>query len=316
MKITIGVIASHGHPYDGMKGVWMENVRQFNKRAKNTEIECFFLYGNGNTQKKRVVELERGIYDFISPHEESIQNIIRKTLDFFEYRHVVCDTETRFILRTNLSTLFAFDGLQRYLESVSGLPMFFGGCFIDGFEGIRTKVSGTCMVFGLDTVAHLLDTAQALRESPYNDDLAISHQLFFANYHKITSKEIKRLDFIHTVRFQSCPHFDDNDLFCFRFRTQSRKHDVALMKLVYSRACTGSTFESRTCIDEAHHTGLLEGIDSITTDFSDSAQTFAAMPFRFVVSLQTYGSLSVRVQFVQPPQSKRKQQTESSARIQ
>lgn len=217
MKVIVCIMASDSPEYNAFKNEWIKNINYI-KSKKNT-FDFYFVYG-GNVENVVNSDNYTDIYYKIT---ETIPNMLRKTLQFFEYINeskIIFD----FLLRTNLSTLFDFEKMKGWFSHTSVNYGFFGGSLIDGFDGSKTRISGTNMVFSKNVV-DIIITHQDRFPYMYNEDVELS-MMVFSNLNNCNHKTISRVDFLdNSIVFQKCPMFY-NDVFCFRFKSSNRENDV------------------------------------------------------------------------------------------
>lgn len=225
-RVYVGILSSHGEPYDAFKKVWLRNIEHtnnFEPRYKGeVKYDFYFIYGGDSED----VIHHSGYTDLYYVYPETIPNMLRKTLKFFE--HINNTTKTKdevFILRTNLSTLFDFRMYQEWLKNVHS-QTFFGGSIIYGFQGETTTFSGTNMIMSRDTMQFVL-LRQDRFSYNYNEDVELSHMVMLNMKCKI--KAMKRLDFLSdNLVYHKCRLYAE-DISCYRFKSSDRKQDVNMM---------------------------------------------------------------------------------------
>jgi hypothetical protein len=244
MKCIIGVISSPGSGYDDMKDIWIENVNEFNKRSEKDKVYLFFLESherNDTTQYAIEQISENHIYKFKPNCEEKFENLLKKTLIFFQYikefHNEKVDDEYTFVIRSNLSTLFNLDRVFKLFKEInnkmteSKSDVFIGGSVIDNYYGIGTCYSGTNITMSLPIVKIVASNAGQVMETAKEDDIALSRWTILNNIGNLLSQDIMRVDFIEDmVLLNSTDNIEDEKIFCYRFKTKNRENDSKLMK--------------------------------------------------------------------------------------
>lgn len=225
-KVYVGILASHGEPYDSFRKVWLRNIEHTLNLGCEVSYKFYFIYG-GDTED---IVRHKNHVDLYYSYPETIPNMLRKTLRFFDHveedilEHGL-DSDNVYILRTNLSTLFNFHMYQDWLQDTTS-QMFFGGSIIDGFQGRTTVFSGTNMVMSRDVMQFVL-LHQDRFSYKYNEDIELSAMVMLNTSCKL--KAMKRLDFLHDkVIYHKCDLFSE-DVCCYRFKSSDRKSDVTMM---------------------------------------------------------------------------------------
>ena len=249
MKCVIGVISSPGRGYDKMKEVWIENVEEFNKRSEIDKVYLFFLEGH-QRQDRTPYSIEQmtenRIYKFKANCEEKFENLLRKSLIFFQYVKEFYNekenSEYTFVIRSNLSTLFNFDRVFKFLKSVNTKMLdkdkefFLGGSVIDNYYGIGTCYSGTNITLSLPLVKLIACNATKVMETAKEDDIALSRWAILNTKYKLLTQDMMRIDFIEDkVLLNSLNNINDEKIFCYRFKTIDRENDSNIMKLLYEK---------------------------------------------------------------------------------
>jgi hypothetical protein len=223
MRIVVGILASHDDVYDSFKRVWESHIEQVTLIVPN--IDFVFLYGGEeNRTEEHCVNCVKwtNLYCSIS---ESLVNVLRKTLRFFEFVNEKYPSEEILVLRTNLSTLFDF---VKFKEFLNELPRdnLFGGSLIDGYNGAFTKISGTNFIMTRDIMDFIL-LEQDRFSYNLNEDVEISALVLFNRKCKMIA--VKRLDFLQDIiSFHKCKMFEK--VFCYRFKSNNRKQDIENME--------------------------------------------------------------------------------------
>jgi len=248
MRCIIGVISSPGTGYDDMKNIWFENVNEFNKRSDKDKVYLFFLEGHkrhDRTQYAIEQISENHIYKFKANCEEKFENLLRKTLIFFQYvkefHNEKIDDEYTFVIRSNLSTLFNLERVFKMFKEInnkmieSKSDLFIGASIIDNYYELKTCYSGTNITMSLPIVKIVASNAKNVMETAKEDDIALSRWTIENNRGNLLSQDIMRVDFIEEVLLNSINKIDDEKIFCYRFKTKNREDDSKLMKTLLEK---------------------------------------------------------------------------------
>lgn len=232
-------MASDSPEYNEFKLEWIKNINYI--KTKSVIYDFYFIYG-GHKEKRVCYNTYTDVYYKIT---ESIHNMLRKTLFFFEY--ITKTVNFDFLIRTNLSTLFDFEKMLSWFSNINNLN-FFGGSLIDGFDGRNTKISGTNMIFSKDIIDTII-LYQDRFSYVYNEDIELS-MFVFINIKDCNHKSISRVDFLESdICFQKCKTFDEN-IFCYRFKSDNRKNDVYYYSLILQYSIFNKNLLNTTFIND------------------------------------------------------------------
>ncbi len=223
-KVIVGILASEG--YDQFKEIWVKNIKYI-KSTSNT-FDFYFIYG-GCCNKI----VKNDFYtDFYNDSVESIKNMTIKTLKFYKY--IIENIKFDFVLRTNLSTLFDFVKMNEWFSNIQE-KNFFSGSIISNFSYEYTLISGVNTVFSCDIVNFLNDNFYKFSYDE-NEDVETS-KMVFNNVKNINFKSIIRIDFLseNTMLYHKCSEIDNDDIFCFRFKSNNRDNDVKNMNYILNK---------------------------------------------------------------------------------
>jgi hypothetical protein len=262
MKIIIGIVASDNENYTEFKKVWVKNISQVKKDTYLSQIfDFYFLYSEAKESKKIMyTDTQQVLYVDFYDKEEKFETVshglLARTMKFFNYiigtLNLTNDTsylkhkeDGLFFVRTNLSTVFDFNFMEKWFID-KPKTNFFGGSFNGFYNGLYTTMSGTNLIFSLDTMMYLTFNKEKIDMSVYLEDEAIS-QLIISNLN-IFIINVKRLDFIEMEEVHVSPdhvwpvtpnsiiyhkaEIGDTDIFSFRFKTFNRDNDVIVMNRV------------------------------------------------------------------------------------
>lgn len=276
MKIIVSIIASDNLNYNKFKDVWVKHIIQIkNNPVLKDVFDFYFLYSdkNGNSSAVSYKETSQILYtnfydkndisnEYTNNNKNITKSILIRTGAFYKYiKHILkLDNNDEYIkqknnglyfIRTNLSTLFDFNKLYKWIQNKPKVS-FFSGSFNGFYNNLYTTISGTNMVFSLDVMIYISLNYDKLDLSVYLEDEAIS-QLVIQNLN-VFLINIKRLDFIEMdevvlkdYTWPATPNsivyhkttIGDSDIFSFRFKTFNREHDINVMnKLVEEMSLT------------------------------------------------------------------------------
>lgn len=146
--------------YAKHKSVWRSYMN------RHPSIECLFL--EYHDEKDNLIE-DNTFY--IKGKESYHPGIRDKTLDCFDYitkQHWQYD----FIIRTNLSSLWNFDALIQYLDTLPNNNVY-SGC-IGNHQGIPF-ISGSGFIMSPDVVKKIIEHKEMVNESNIIDDVDIGY---------------------------------------------------------------------------------------------------------------------------------------------
>jgi hypothetical protein len=263
MKIIIGIVASDNANYHEFKKVWVRNISQVKKDPVLAELfDFYFLYSDSKGTSKKIMYTDTqqvlyvDFYDKEDKFESVTHGIFARTITFFNYMINIlrltdntCYLKHRndglFFVRTNLSSVFDFKLMGEWFKDKPKIN-FFGGSFIGFYNGIYTNISGTNLIFSLDTMMYLTFNKEKVDMSVLLEDEAIS-RLIISNLN-IFMINVKRLDFIEMEEVRIPPNhiwpatpnsiiyhkakIGDEDIFTFRFKTFNRDNDVIAMNQI------------------------------------------------------------------------------------
>jgi hypothetical protein len=265
MKIIIGIVASDNENYVEFKKAWVKNISQVKKNPQLANLfDFYFLYSDSKESSKQIMykQTKQILYtDFYDKRDakefESVtHSLFFRTMSFFEYMikifrlnedeyYTKYKDDGLFFVRTNLSTVFDFKVMSKWFED-KPKTNFFGGSFNGFYNGLYTTISGTNLIFSLDTMLFLTFNKDMVDMKVMLEDEAISQLII----HKLNIFiiNVKRLDFIEMEEVRIPPDhvwpatpnsivyhktkIGDEDIFTFRFKTFNRDNDVIVMNFV------------------------------------------------------------------------------------
>jgi len=156
MKVLFIIISSNTEPvYAEHKKVWSSYMNS------NPDIDSYFIEYRNEDQALEGNTL------FLTG-TESFTNIIKKTIDGIKYFMDLKDYD--FIVRTNLSSLWNFNVLMKYLETLRKEGTYNG---ILGCQGKIPFISGAGIIFSRDVANTLIINRNVAEVIDVLDDVAI-----------------------------------------------------------------------------------------------------------------------------------------------
>lgn len=273
MKVIVAIIASKDPVYNKFKEIWVKCINYIKTTKVADNYDFYFLYSDKITdESENNIKFSLDIYPnytnyYYKYHEKTYETelmkaqmeMLNKTIDFYEYIRKKLNlndnnsynhntlTDTTYILRTNLSSLFDFVKMYNYLLD-KPKKNFFAGTINGFYNNIYTTISGMNSILSLDIIMYSIDNADNIREYlkvlKYEDDTMSNYIIRNLNVFLIN---IKRLDFIEmeevvlpthiwpatpkSIIYQKC-NIGDQDIFSFRFKTFNRTNDIEVMNIL------------------------------------------------------------------------------------
>lgn len=160
MKVLMLIISSDTETiHTGHREVWSRYMNS------NPQIECYFMqYRDGPQAVEGNTIWLQGV--------ESFQKIISKTIDCMDY--FLTKQSYDFVVRTNLSSVWNFTVLLKYLETLPREKVY------NGFIGYHNNVrfaSGSGYIMTPDVCKVLIENRQIAESFPELDDVAVGYTL-------------------------------------------------------------------------------------------------------------------------------------------
>ena len=314
MKVIVVIIASKDPIYNQFKDIWIKCINYIKTTSFADNYDFYFIYSE---KVKDNVCCTLDIYPnytnyYYKYHDESYETelmksqmeMLNKTINFYEYirKKLNLDdndsynyntlTNTTYILRTNLSSLFDFVKLYSYLLD-KPKKNFFAGTINGFYNNINTTISGMNTILSLDVIMYSIDNKNNIKEYlkvlKYEDDTMSNYIIQNLNVYLIN---IKRLDFIEMEQVQLPTHIwpatpksiiyqkcekGDTSLFSFRFKTFNRTNDIEVMNMLNDNILKNGfdlnnfvNFMSKSC-------GYL-----INTESESYGDLFSKKPFKVI----------------------------------
>lgn len=237
MKIIILVI-SH-NKLDARIQHFRKIWKNICKKNQNPNIKIF-LTEYCNELEEEIKEINEFIY--IKGQEKIIPNLFYKTIKAIDY--INKNYKYDFLLRTNLSTLWNFNKLEKYLKNINSshyggihfelVNNTYGrnlrGSIIKNYNDLFTQ--GTCINMSVDVVNYLLNNYNDYQEliKNYDDDVVIGKILNkkykSTNYHKMI-KYFERTSSIKSIN-------NLENFIAFRIKINNYPHrDIQVSNLIY-----------------------------------------------------------------------------------
>lgn len=278
-RLIVGVIASESYEYDMMKKNWEKNVDNC-----DNDIEVYFLYADEKLSEPYKIEKNSiKSYNFYIKCEEIFENLLRKTIVFFEW--VTNNKNKCMILRSNLSTLFKLDEIFMLYKDLYKYKYFFGGTFVESYLELDTIFSGTNLTFSMDTLKLIVDNKNFLLKVKQNDDVVLSRYIFQNYYRTHYFYNIKRIDFTDKLLFQYTKFNEIEKVLCYRFKSFSRIKDSQLMTSILK-----TSFDINYILDKI----IFNYISYLTINFDYTQSDDKNLLFRNVV-IENYITKNVHI---------------------
>ena len=160
MKVLMLIISSDSETvYNDHREVWSKYMNS------NPQIDCYFMQYRDGPQavEGNTIWLEG---------EESIQKIISKTIDCMDY--FLTKQSYDFVVRTNLSSVWNFNVLLKYLETLPRDKVYNG--FVGNYKNVRYG-SGSGYIMTPDICRVLIENRTIAESYPELDDVAVGYTL-------------------------------------------------------------------------------------------------------------------------------------------
>jgi len=162
MKVLVLIISNESIPeYTKHKELWRKYMN------RDPSFDCYFM--EYHSEKNYVIE-ENTI--FLKGVETYHPGIREKTIDCFKY-FLNRDTIYDYIVRTNLSSLWNFTALRRYLETFPKEGVYSG---VIGNRGVK-YASGSGFIMTPDVVSKIVEHRHLCNEMNFIDDVDIGYLL-------------------------------------------------------------------------------------------------------------------------------------------
>lgn len=287
LKLIVGIVASDGDVYSKFKEIWIQSILYIPEQLRK-QIEFFFLYSDKNKDTQHF----KTHTDFYcnKTYNSISESIFQRTIDFYKHlrNKYSLDDDVKYfdmrnggtyILRTNISTLFDFSKLTKWLQN-KPKTLFFGGSINGAYNDLYTTMSGTNMVLSLDLALYLTENNN-INLKVYSEDEALSTLII--QKLNVFLINIKRLDFIeiqeiqdllvpylpHSVVFHKCI-VGDESIFSFRFKSFDRNKDLQIMKYVNENIYKKDVCSITKDILQNYHLDLLTESPSYGPLFSET----------------------------------------------
>ena len=219
MKVLILIISSDNDPvYAEHRKVWSSYMNS------NPQIESYFIQYRDGPQA-----IEENTLWLTGT--ESYQNILPKTIDSLEY--FLNKDNYDYIIRTNMSSLWNFDNLLKYLETLPK-KMVYNGPFCE-YNGVH-YASGCGIIMSPDLARIIVDTRKISESVKIIDDVDIGFALNRVGVHYVASY---KQDFYSKQMYDSWDF--DNSVYHFKLKADIPTHrheEVEIMwdlkKRIYS----------------------------------------------------------------------------------
>jgi hypothetical protein len=220
MNILVLIISSNNLPiYEKNKEVWRIYMNS------HSNIDAFFIEYHSDSN----VKIENNtIY---LPGKESFENILTKTLlslDYFIYKNKN-NKKYDFVVRTNLSTVWDFDYLVNYVETLPKEKLYAGpigpyyrvenGVFWFHFAG------GMAIIMSIDVCELLLlpEKQKIAKEFKVMDDIDIGYSLHVSGIYLTPFEYFKVNSLYKFHQFES--NIQSRKYLCYRAKSESKNRN-------------------------------------------------------------------------------------------
>jgi hypothetical protein len=248
MKIIVAILASDNDCYPEFKKIWINQIINLIIENDLCDLYDFYFLYSDNQKSKQIEKVLYSDYCDSTPYNNRIESFLIRTINFFDFILPKYKDEKTFFIRTNLSTVFDFKILTRWMKLIP-FKQFLGGIYIDNINPI---ISGTGIIMSRDIVKFLTVNKNFINYSKYIDDVFISN--FICANNDVVSLNISRIEIVvaegssdkePAIYFKNCKIHDDY-VFSFRFKTNDRQKDVEMMKFFTDEMWKTNNFDILT----------------------------------------------------------------------
>ena len=223
MKVLMLILSSPSlHPvYASLKEVWASYMNA------NSAINSFFI--EYHPEKNMAVE---GNTIYIKGRESYHPGCREKTIDALKF-FLNGDVKYDYIIRTNISSLWNFTALLKYLETLPKINVYSG---IIGKHRSQRFVSGSGFIMSPDVASRVVDNRAMMNRSNVLDDVDIG---FMMEHKKIPFTAGNRYDIYSMDMFNS--YVFDNSVYHYRIKwsnTAMRHEEPIVMKKLLDKMAT------------------------------------------------------------------------------
>lgn len=318
MKVIVAIIASKDPIYNQFKEIWIKCINYIKTTSVAKNYEFYFIYSDKITDKsENDICYSLDVYPNYTnyyykyhdkPFETELMKVqtemLNKTISFYKYIRTKLNlndnnsynqntlTDTTYILRTNLSSLFDFVKIYSYLLD-KPKKNFFAGTINGFYNNIYTTISGMNTILSLDLILYCIDNHKNIMEYlkilKYEDDTLSNYIIRNLNVYLIN---IKRLDFIEmeevhlpthiwpatpkSIIYQKCK-INDQDIFSFRFKTFNRTNDIEVMNILNDNILKDHFNLNKFVENLSKSSGYL-----INTESETYGELFSKKPFKII----------------------------------
>lgn len=242
-KVQLKNLCKYGHTYF-IYGSSINDTQECQNMENNTSIPDKEFDVSSSVSK----EIKYGLYtDIYISKEETFNNVVYKTINALEYLSSNGEiTEETLVIRTNMSTLFDYTKMERYLQEMYSKDLY-GGPFI-GQVNKYPLVSGTCIVMGINKVKDIIKYKSHTNMS-MNEDISLQMLLDFP----YETCNVPRIDYLNeSILYHKCS-LNDNDIYTFRFKSNDRNVDLKRMETLMNSNFDTSTLRTNTSNVRSEH---------------------------------------------------------------
>lgn len=239
LKFLIVIVASDSIIYNKMKKLYIN----FIKSANPINIKFIFICNGG--KKIKIADsyiCGAPIQEILLDIPETVDNMIYKTLylinkykelEYFDY-----------FIRTNLSTVFDFNKLIKFITLINNIYKNVNEYIIMGtITNLNNNYKNT-MLSGTNLIMSRKIIEKLNKHIDYNENFSSKYEdqmlskIIFEICHNIVLIGIPRIDFLikeekETMLFVNSKNIniENENIFCYRFKTDNRENDIFRMSL-------------------------------------------------------------------------------------
>lgn len=207
------ISSNNDHVYSKHREIWLSYMNSY------PNINCYFIeYRHGESMVDGNTLYMNG--------SESYSGIIVKTINAFDH-FLQVDNSYDYIVRTNLSSLWNFDALLKFLSTLPKTGVYSG---ITGYHAGIRYVSGSGIIMTPDVVKLLIEHRNVAENVKIMDDVDIGYTMTKLNIPIIAGTRVDILN----AGLLSAYKYDDS-LYHYRVKWERRDDDIVAMKQILDK---------------------------------------------------------------------------------
>jgi len=207
IKVLVLIIASDDYPiYIELQKIW-RSYMHYNPK----QVKAYFMKADPNLAAMSMIENDT-IWSKTS--ETLVPGIINKTIQSMETLLPQIKTEFDYVLRTNLSSFYAFDRLLEFLETLPRENVYCGTCYGE----VPNGASGSGYILSSDMVELLVDNKNYFYNQLIPDDVLVAN---FFKSRNIPARHHERIDLMPLSVWHNNKYFIPYDIFQFRVKNEA-----------------------------------------------------------------------------------------------